>query len=516
MAGPRQVPTYGSETLAGDQTETSGLAAEASLYDDVTYTFYVLTHDSTPTLALNGLDLSLQWVSHGGGKIGTAQHIFRQVGMVEVWLDHRPTGMRFQVGSRKLDYQTDYRAMVQELEAYTRGLAAQLAAHALGLSVLVEEATDFLGYWIAVLVHIWRGLRRDIEAAWRTLPPHLSWQERTTDVFSIKRPSAQDMMRVAASGNPRQTIPLRQWERLTPERLYILQLLHFLHRQLDRLDRRTDGRMRAIQYEAASLLQSLGPGLSQPAVARAPEIPATPLAQSHPALREVVRWHRWLNRGLFPDVGPILVAMKDVNVLYEYWCYLTIVRVLVEESQGRLEVEPLVSRNPLDVILRSGLQPGARVTTAGGSVIHVFYEPRFDTPTVSQQPDNLVRLVGRLSLLFDAKYRFELNPASLKAYSEPYGVPIPPVDAIHTMHRYRDAIVVKGKERFVRLVDQAIVLFPLPAQYHQAYRRHRFYDSLDDVGIGAIPLIPGHDEYLRDVIRAYLSHEASESDARKQ
>ena len=236
-----------------------------------------------------------------------------------------------------------------------------------------------------------------------------------------------------------------------------------------------------------------------------PQIPVSPMAESHSALRRVVRGHRLLQMGLFPDAGSYLVGPKDISLLYEYWCYLTIVRLVVEESHGELKVSPVVSSNPVDILLSSGKDHAAEVKLAGGRTIEILYERQFHSlPTVTQKPDHVVQLKGMDTLVvFDAKYRFELDDRTIDYYGK--GSPIPPVSTINGMHQYHDAIVMRHAPH-QRLVDRAIVLFPLPNGYVDTWDQHRFYKSIDSVGVGALPLLPGGtDIFLRKEIRRYVS-----------
>jgi hypothetical protein len=64
---------------------------------------------------------------------------------------------------------------------------------------------------------------------------------------------------------------------------------------------------------------------------------------------------------------------------------------------------------------------------------------------VPQRPDFLLEL-AELRVVLDAKYRVDTSPAYLARYAAPG----PPEDALHTLHRYRDAL----------RLTHAIALFP--------------------------------------------------------
>jgi hypothetical protein len=58
------------------------------------------------------------------------------------------------------------------------------------------------------------------------------------------------------------------------------------------------------------------------------------------------------------------------------------------------------------------------------------------------------------------------------------------------MHRYRDAIVCRGNNDsdYFHIVLGAFVIFPCSDEV--AFKSHRFYKSITEVGIGALPMLP--------------------------
>lgn len=482
----------------------------AGLYDDIPYTV-VLFAPAPCQVTLTGFPLDFEWTSDHNRWVGYARLSFAQIGWAElmVWTPE-PFGVRVAVHSRKLDYQADYQLMVQSLEEQVRGLTAKAVSQTLYPTRLGETAEDLALHWLVTVHTLWAELRRHLETAWHTLPLQLEAEERRRFIGQIRKPRWVEVARYAATSNPVVSSQMPVWRTLSEERRYLLHLLQDLHRRLQSLTqlapRLADHvAIRQVQAEVVELwgrCQTVaGPiRLQGPVV-----IPHSPLAEAHPALRQVILLHRQLNRGLFPDAGAFFLGLKNIHRLYEYWCYLTILRLMVEESNGQLQVEPAVERNPVHIALKAGLDRPARVVTARGATIAVYYQPKYaGLPTVSQQPDYVVRLQGPgNALIFDAKYRFELDRERLRHYGE--GLPIPPVETLNTMHQYRDAIVVAEGGQYRRLADRAIVLFPLPIPYWPQWSQHRFYRSIEAVGVGALPLLPsGSDQALRELLRRYL------------
>ncbi len=86
--------------------------------------------------------------------------------------------------------------------------------------------------------------------------------------------------------------------------------------------------------------------------------------------------------------------------------------------------------------------------------------------------------------IFDAKYRIE----------DDHGVDQAPADAINQMHRYRDALIHIDKtgdqwQEKSRPILGAYVLYP--GWFDENNDTQPYVDSIQDVGIGAFPLLPG-------------------------
>ncbi len=480
--------------------------SEGQLFDDVMYTIQ-LSGPTKMEVTAGHRPLPVAWVWHRSQYIATTTWQCHQVGWTEMRVGE--WGVRVKVSSRKMDYETDYRMMVQDLEDQVRGLTAKLVSGIVNPMDPTEAPFDLWSYWLALLENVWQDLARDVRYAWRSLPPQIHVREQSTYVDRMKRPQYRDLRSYMQRGNPRVVSPIREWQEMTVEHLYLVQLVQFIERKLQRIFSKVTAvaehrRLAAIAQDATLLVRQL---LSEVRVERTPgepKIPESPLAQSNPSLRRIIRGHRLLKMGLFPEGDRYFVGPKDISRLYEYWCYLTIVRLVVEESGGILKVSPQASSQPMDILLASGKEHAALVLLSDGHSVRILYQRQYQgLPTVTQQPDHVVELQGLESLVvFDAKYRFELDDRSLNYYAG--GSPIPPIDTINSMHQYHDAIVMSNWP-YHRLVDRAIVLFPLPREHIKTWNRHRFYLSIDKVGVGALPLLPGgSDEYLREQIRQAL------------
>jgi len=275
----------------------------------------------------------------------------------------------------------------------------------------------------------------------------------------------------------------------------------------------------AARPEAHAMLTQVHRVLRMPFLSGvASDITALPLSQvfrSHPHYATFAKMARHLNGGLALEGGLLQIGVKQVWLLYQYWCFLRIITLLRE----RLQLEQLslvqLSRNKISVSLKKGVESSVVFRNpVSGKRVEVIFERSFTRlPTISQRPDNVIQLASEDRLfIFDAKYRLAFDPS----YLDIYGGIGPQVEDINTMHRYRDAIMVRGgegKARYVSVVRGAAVLFPFHDE--ETYRNHRFYQSIDQVEIGGLPFMPGATKLVEEMILRLLKSEGllAESDA---
>ena len=229
-----------------------------------------------------------------------------------------------------------------------------------------------------------------------------------------------------------------------------------------------------------------------------------------PGYRELYRCYLMLQHGLSVTGSVFNVSVKDLAVLYEYWCFIKLNSLMKDRYRMLSQDIIQVSGNGLFVTLIKGQRSRVRyLNPDNGEVITLSYNPKeISGPTVSQKPDNVLSLQKKGSntdyeYVFDAKYRIN---AALEgsSYRNTYGTPGPQEDDINTMHRYRDAIVYKDKAvPYERKMFGAYVLFP----YHNSkeYRNHRFYKSIEQVNIGGLPFLPSETSMVSEMLDELIS-----------
>lgn len=217
-----------------------------------------------------------------------------------------------------------------------------------------------------------------------------------------------------------------------------------------------------------------------------------------PGYRELYKYYLMLLRGLSVTGDVFHISVKDLALLYEYWCFIKLNSLLRNSNKYDLISQDIVKiqGNGIYVSLIKG--KSSRVlyrNQATQELITISYNPKeIDVPTITQKPDNVLTLEKegadiQYEYVFDAKYR--INPAlpGTDYYASVGHTPGPEIGDINTMHRYRDAIVYQsGASPFERTMFGAYVLFPYSNE--DEYRSHRFFESIDKVNIGGLPFLP--------------------------
>lgn len=214
-----------------------------------------------------------------------------------------------------------------------------------------------------------------------------------------------------------------------------------------------------------------------------------------------------LRRGLsISDNDIFKLDYKDIATLYEYWCFLKTIKMLKEEPFSyNLESTDIIQleHTRFAVNLKKGKKSEIKFTRNESKETFVLaYNREFRTPTYSQIPDNFIEFQKSddykkpFRYLMDAKYRFTREDENYPDTKVKNG---PPLDTISQLHRYRDAILSKSPDQksYSEAIKSlgGIILFPFPNDESE-FKEHKFYTSLKEVNIGAIPLRPGGENKL--------------------
>lgn len=221
--------------------------------------------------------------------------------------------------------------------------------------------------------------------------------------------------------------------------------------------------------------------------------------------------------------GKTDIGMKKIWELYEIWCFLVMKRLIAKVLNLDLNDKDHIRENKsqmLNTIIKSGMTHSIEFdNVANGDTVRLEYQHtynrtsgRFKTTTTEQRPDIVVTVEKKngfvLTYLYDAKYRVQDDKKDCEIDAgvdfELADYPLP--DAINQMHRYRDAIYYSQKNDCVPSGKEVIggyILFPGRVEGDAIENRY-FIKSIEQVNIGAFPLLPANDEHNGDLIQCGL------------
>ncbi|MEM1096604.1 MAG: DUF2357 domain-containing protein [Bacteroidota bacterium] len=234
---------------------------------------------------------------------------------------------------------------------------------------------------------------------------------------------------------------------------------------------------------------------------------SSPLFERAPGYREAYWLCNVLQRSLDLRGGPIPFEVKDIHQLYEYWCYLTVVRTVADIIGVSIPFYELIALRDdrLPVRLWQGRQQTLTFDLGARGALVLAYNPRYGGPAylVPQQPDIVLTLQPTSGTthryILDAKYRLDASPG----YIRRYGAPGPPRDALNDLHRYRDALR-EHNGAYVQ-VEQAIALFPYHNTSEYDFTASRLRHAIQDRGLGALPMLPNNTGHLEQWLQHVLS-----------
>ncbi len=223
--------------------------------------------------------------------------------------------------------------------------------------------------------------------------------------------------------------------------------------------------------------------------------------------RDIFKYYLMLQKGLSINNNLLSISMKDLPLLYEYWCFIKL-NSLLQQKYKLISTDFMkVHREGITVNLTKGKLSTIKYENPKTKEhFEVAYNSLKTSLTVPQKPDNILSIYKEGSdkayeFIFDAKYRIDTTNEYIRNYN---GIG-PKVEDINTMHRYRDAIIYskKADDAYKNCVFGAFVLFPYKNE--EEYRNQKFYKSIEEVNIGALPFLPSTtglvEEFLNTLIK---------------
>lgn len=530
---PRSLLVWGA---CGEEASLPELADEGPrLREQTSYAVFLRSTTDAPValyhpdpVLLHGLRSSDGGrVVHGtvdfGGQVGRSTFEVRVGGETE-------REFTVEVFPTKLDYQRDYTRLVEETQEVLTGLVLEYLRSTFQYGVEAPVARPSRLEWLLLLRFVAGDLERALHQIARGPRRELARSAHPVRAERVRRPDAplrRAVLRGAGAGDFRTleggvTVRERVEEHRprptldTPEHRWLAARLREIRRCLAHLRREEDGappggrsggRRERVVGEIRTLEDRIARLERLPPLAAAGGDPPSGWASlplgSAPGYREAHRACRILSLGLRLEGGPVRLAVRDLHLLYEQWCFLALVRLTAEATGHPPPAGQLLAaeQGGLRVRLRRGWEHTVSFPLADGGALALVYNPRFgaDPLLVPQQPDVLLELrrpgSPPMRRVLDAKYRIDPSPE----YRRRYGSPGPPEDALNGLHRYRDAL----------RVEQAIALFPHRDAEADPFGGSRLWGSVERIGVGALPFLPGETGYVAEWLRGWIGTPAS-------
>lgn len=402
----------------------------------------------------------------------------------------------------KLDYANDFADLLSDTQDFLTGLALEYlaATRTLGMGRPSTRVTHV--EWLSMLRLIVDRLETAMRQLARQPIRSLRREPRRVAFERVRRGDALVRRVLRRSVEPRVVDHRRAEMTLdTPEHRWLAEQLSRIARRLQALMRTESRRPSSPRREATlrslrtmqgriTALQRLAP--IRAASGSAPSGFASLQLIRAPGYREAYGAALLLSMSIHIHADALEVSLKDLSVLYEQWCFFTVVRTVAEATGS---VEPLFRliktyEDGLHIRLRSGKTEAIVFRVSDDRSISVTYKPRYTSSLIAQSPDIVITIDDQgwpaATMVLDAKYRLEGSG--------------PPEDALNVLHRYRDAILESAGSNttpeFKRSVVQAAALFPYREREAGAFEESELWRSLQRIGIGAVPLLPHGQRYL--------------------
>lgn len=232
--------------------------------------------------------------------------------------------------------------------------------------------------------------------------------------------------------------------------------------------------------------------------------------------RDFMHIYLLLSRGLeIADNDIFKIEQKNISTLYEYWCFLKLVRLLKDATSSDIDYQDLIKikAGKVKVELEKGQKSKVvfkKNLTQESTTIYFNREFKKDNKkifTYAQRPDYSIKFMKNgfdkpFWYIFDAKYRFNEDKSKEMNF---YDVP---QDAIGQLHRYRDAILhTEPTDSTYRSAIKnlgGIILYPYPLSEDDFFENN-YYKSIEQVNIGALPFLPSKSNLVTNLLNELIN-----------
>jgi hypothetical protein len=465
----------------------------------------------------------------------------QQVGLssITIRVGQEELRVTIEVFPSKLDYERDYVALLSAVASAARGLALEYlrATYRRGSVESADKPSNL--EWLTLL----RNELNILDRAVRYVNDHpfRVLLRRTGDI------ATQDIKRIDASirkaiirgrgtgpwisvpeiGRVRSVLPAtKTGETLdTPEHRWMRLSLSTIRDRLvglhssitsevqsrERVGLVVSKRLEAERREVSEFVDVIERLLALPVFAAVQGLPPSGFASltllSQTGYAEAYRAITVVQLGLNVEGNLFDLSVSDVHDLYEAWCFIQLVRMVVAMDVATVDSANLlqIEESGIRVRLRRGERSSISLESIARKVT-ISYNHQYPGLTGAQRPDIVLRIEHAnwpsLIVVLDAKYRIDGS----ERYRNEFGTAGPPQDAVNALHRYRDAIVVESAQRGIeRPVVKGAALFPLSADESIGFATSRLFRALEALGIGALPFLPGNTEHVAIWLNSLLT-----------
>lgn len=429
----------------------------------------------------------------------------------------------------KLDYYKDYKELIQEINEEVCSLAFKVIDKTYLSSKLKDVDFQTNSEFISILDVIFDDLENAIKRIVRNFKHNVVNNERITQIYKAKRMSNRNRSYIRShpeilvksdkgfiniGTETYYPIKVIENKKSTTIDIYenrfvkymikrIIERLSLIERTVNQNEVRENMLIKSIS-KRKKILEGYLKRYFQDISDMTGKKSMTLIFQMAPGYKEMYRRYIMLKKGL--DLGDDLfkITPKKLYSLYEIWCYIKVHKILSDlgydvEEYGILQYKD----NGMYLSLLQDSE-AKMVYKNNRSKLELWYNKSYSSPTTNQRPDTvlLIRNVNEDDnkvYIFDAKYRISIDKN---------GNIGPMEDDINVMHRYRDAIVSKvgGSFKYKYETFGAYVMFPYGDE--ERFKSHRFYKSIEEVNVGAFPMLPGS----TSLIRRHLEKITNQSD----
>lgn len=449
------------------------------------------------------------------GEIGNCELTF-------LWNRKKYLCITLEVFPSKLDYRSDYKELIAEVFDKVHVLAFDVLTKTTIGALSRPGRTSSDVEWFTILRLLISELEQSVKEVARKPHHRLVEEEVFRPLQQVKRggPRTQKWLRkhpqiLVKESNPKIPEYRKKIDYDTLENRFVKYVLQRILKRVEILHRKvrwtaSSRKILELQSILKDIYQRVKKLMDMEFLARVGEFHGNNglslVLQFAPGYREIFRNYLALLRGLNIQGRVLKVGLKSLPELYEYWCFLRLREILSSHYEIASDEIIRVTQEGIVLKLEKGVSSKTVFKGDDGSEVILGYniKPEVISPTTPQKPDILLTIDrhvpgGHHRYIFDAKYRIETD----KKYQERFGGIGPKEEDINTMHRYRDAFLWgrADVDYYTRDALGACVLFP----WKKEFQHHQFYKSLYQVGIGALPFLPGQTRMVEEFLAELLN-----------